>query len=162
MEKKKEKEKRGKKKEKYLNEEEKAKANEDRAALVVNGMNANDMDGRGEGDEDHGTDGFEQVKLVTHVERELGVEEGDGDDDELDGHEVAEDLENDFEHRPFLCLHQAPGARGEDEGIPCGDGERTDEEILVCAQMGGQVEVGREESRDVVRAHRVCSRRTKG
>jgi hypothetical protein len=41
-------------------------------------MDADNVDGRAEGDEDHGNDGFKEVELGTHVERPLCVEERDG------------------------------------------------------------------------------------
>ena len=71
------------------------------------------------------------------------------DDNEFNGHEEPEEVEDDLQHRPLGGLHEPPCARGEDEGVPCSDGERTDEEVLVRAQMGRQVEGGREERRDI-------------
>ena len=71
------------------------------------------------------------------------------DDNEFNGHEEPEEVEDDLQHRPLGGLHEPPCARGEDEGVPCCDGERADEEVLVRAQMGRQVEGGREERRDI-------------
>jgi len=35
-----------------------------------------------------------------------------------------------FEERPFVCLHEPPSARGEDEGVPSSNGEGAHHEIL--------------------------------
>jgi hypothetical protein len=108
-------------------------------------MDAKDVNGGAERDEDHGADRLEQVEFVTHVEGEARVEKGDGDDDEFGGHEVSQDVIDDFEDRPLFRLHQAPGARGEHERVPCGDGERADEKVLVGGEVRREIEVRREE-----------------
>jgi hypothetical protein len=62
----------------HLEEEDGTEAAEDRARLVVDGMDADDVDGRAERDEDHRRYRLKQVELGTHVQRPFRVEEGDG------------------------------------------------------------------------------------
>jgi len=66
------------------------------------------------------------------------------DYDKLNGHEVSEEVEEDLEDGPTWGLEQAPGAGGEDEGIPCGDGECADEEVLVSTEVRREVQRRRE------------------
>ena len=62
-------------------------------------------------------------------------------DDELCGHEEAQGMEENLEGWPAWGSPETPGAGGEDKGVPCCDGEGADKEVLVCAQMRGQVEL---------------------
>ena len=62
-------------------------------------------------------------------------------------------MEDDLKDGPFLGLEEPPGTGTEDKSVPCGDGEGTDEEVLVSGQVGGEVERGREEGRDVGGVH---------
>jgi hypothetical protein len=98
----------------YLNEEEYTESSEDGTTLIINSMNPDDMHGGAKRNKDHRTNRFEQIKLVTHIECEVRIEKGNGDDDEFDGHEVSKDMIDDFEYRPFFRLHQSPGTWGED------------------------------------------------
>jgi hypothetical protein len=75
------------------------------------------------------------------------------DNDKLCRHEESEDMEDDLKDGPFLGLEEPPGAGAEDEGVPCGYCERADEKVFVGGQVGGQVERGREERRNVRGAH---------
>ena len=140
----------------YLDEEKGGETGEDWPALVVDGVDADDMDRGAKSDEDHRADGLKEIELVAHLAGELGVEKGDGDDDKLDGHKIAEDLEDNLEHWPFLGLHQTPGAGRKDERVPCSDGERAHEEILVRAEMGRQVEIWWQKCRNIEPAHGCC------
>ena len=47
---------------------------------------------------------------------------------------------DDFEHGPFLGAQELPGPRGKNEGVPGGDGQRADEEVLVGRQVWGKLE----------------------
>ena len=47
---------------------------------------------------------------------------------------------DDLEHGPFLGAKELPGPRGENEGVPSGDGQRADEKVLVRRQMGRELE----------------------
>jgi hypothetical protein len=52
-------------------------------------------------------------------------------------------MEQYFQDWPsILVFHQSPGTWGEDKCVPCCDGQSTDKEVLVCAQVGRQVKVG--------------------
>ena len=62
----------------HLEQEDSTETTKDGARFVVNGMNADNVDNRTEGDEDHSGDWLKEVELVAHVERELCVEERDG------------------------------------------------------------------------------------
>jgi hypothetical protein len=96
---------------------------------------------------------------LAHLLGEFCVEEGNGDDDELDGHQVAEHLEDNLEDWPFLGLHEPPATWGEDEGVPRCDSKCAYEEILVGTEMRGQIEVCGEQRRDIVSTHCDCRRR---
>src|SRR5258706_11832277 len=62
----------------HLEQEDCTEPTEDGSRLVVDSMNADNMDSRTEGNEDHSGDWLKEVELVAHVERELCVEERDG------------------------------------------------------------------------------------
>ena len=62
------------------------------------------------------------------------------DDSEDDRHEDPDKVVDDFEHRPFLGAKEFPGPRGENEGVPSGDGQGADEEVLVGGQVGWKLE----------------------
>ena len=113
------------------------------------------MDGRADGEQDCSADGLEEEEVVallpdcwlsdaclternrrTHVERPFGVEEGNADDSELNGHERPEEMIRNLEEGPFLGPEEPVRARRENEGVPGCDGKRTDEEVLVCGQVG--------------------------
>jgi hypothetical protein len=61
----------------HLEQEDSTKSTEDGARLVVDCMNAHNVDSGTEGDEDHSRDWLKQVEFVAHLKRELCVEEGD-------------------------------------------------------------------------------------
>ena len=61
-------------------------------------------------------------------------------DRELDGHEDADEVEERLERWPPLGAHELPGAWGEDEGIPSGDSHSADHEVLVRAEVRGQIQ----------------------
>ena len=61
-----------------LSQEHCTETSKDGAGFVVDGMNADNMGGRAKREQNHGADGFKEVKLVAHLERKLGVEEGNG------------------------------------------------------------------------------------
>ena len=65
-------------------------------------------------------------------------------DDELNGHEEPQEVVDDLEDRPSLHPEKLPAPRTENKGVPCRDGQSAHEEILVCREMRGEVEVGRE------------------
>jgi hypothetical protein len=44
-------------------------------------------------------------------------------------------LKDDFKDWPLLRLHQTPTTRGEDESVPCCDGQSANEEVLVSTEM---------------------------
>jgi len=67
----------------------------------------------------------------------------DGEDDR---HEDSDKVVDDFEYRPFLGAKEFPGPWGENEGVPSGDGERADEEVLVGGQVGWKLEGVRKEA----------------
>ena len=71
------------------------------------------------------------------------------DDGELDGHEDPEEMEEDLQWRPLFGTKKTPCARGENEGVPGGDGEGAHEEVLVCREVRGKIEVGREDLGEV-------------
>lgn len=50
-------------------------------------------------------------------------------------------MEENLEGGPAWGSPETPGARGENEGVPCCDGEGADKEVLVCTEMGGEVEL---------------------
>lgn len=58
-------------------------------------------------------------------------------------------MEEDLQRRPFTRAEETPSARRENEGVPSGHGKSADEEVLVGGEMRGQVEVGREDLREV-------------
>lgn len=60
-----------------LNGEEGAHNPQNRLVVVVDGIDTDDVDGRGGSEEDGGGDGFEEEELGAHVQRPLGIEEGD-------------------------------------------------------------------------------------
>ena len=62
------------------------------------------------------------------------------DNSELDRHVESKDVEDDLEWGPFLCAEEPPCPWRQDEGVPCSDGERTDEEVLVSREMRREVE----------------------
>ena len=62
------------------------------------------------------------------------------DYDELQGHEVSEEVEEDLEDGPTWGLEQAPGTGREDEGVPCCHGECANEEVLVSAEVRGEIQ----------------------
>jgi len=66
----------------YLYQENSTETTEDGAGLVVDRMDADNMDRGTEGDEDHSGNWLKEVEAVAHVEGKLGVEEGDGWDRE--------------------------------------------------------------------------------
>lgn len=68
----------------HLEQEDSTKTTEDGARLVVDCMNADDVDSGTEGDEDHRGDWLKEVELFTHIKCELCVEEGDGWDRDRD------------------------------------------------------------------------------
>jgi len=128
-----------------LEEEEDAEEDGDLLGLVVDGADADEVDGGADGDEDARHDRFEEVELLAHFRRPFCVEECDGDDDELNGHQQTEEVKGDLHDGPFLALEELPCARRKDEGVPGSDGQGADEEILVGAEMGREVEVGGKE-----------------
>jgi hypothetical protein len=65
---------------------------------------------------------------------------GRTDDGELDGHQESHDIKQDLKERPFRSFEEPPGAWGENESVPCCDGEGADKEVLVSREMGGEVE----------------------
>ena len=62
------------------------------------------------------------------------------DDSEDNGHEDPDEVVDDFEHGPFLGAEEFPGPWGENEGVPSGDGQGADEEVLVGGQVGWKLE----------------------
>ena len=67
------------------------------------------------------------------------------DNSELDRHVESKDVEDDLERGPFLCAEEPPSPWRQDEGVPCSDGESTDEEVLVSGEMRREVEGGGED-----------------
>jgi len=119
---------------------------QDVAVVVINGLDTNDMDSRGAGEEDSGADGLEEEELLAHILCPLCIKEGDGNDDPLCRHEDAQEVEEDLEGRPSWGAEETPGAGGEHESIPGCDGEGADKEVLVGTEMGREVEGGGESS----------------
>ncbi len=109
--------------------------------VVADGVDADDVDGGGCGEEDGGGDGLKEIEFLALGLGPLCVEEGDGDDDELCGHPEAEEVEEGLEDGPARHAEETPCARGQDERVPGGDGERADKEVLVRAQVRRQVEL---------------------
>lgn len=62
----------------HLEQQDCTKTTEDRARLVVDSMNTDNVDSRTEGHEDHSGHWLKEVELVAHLQRELRVEERDG------------------------------------------------------------------------------------
>lgn len=110
----------------------------------------------GDGHKEGGDDGLKQVEVLatlsvelvspvhhaprcrTDLQRPTGVEEGDGDHRELDGHHKTENMECDFEKWPFLLLEETVCARRENEGVPGSDGQGADHQVLWWGgQFGG-------------------------
>ncbi len=85
--------------------------------------------------------GLKEVEFLALGLGPLCVEKGDGDDDELCGHPEAEEVEEGLEDGPAGHAEETPCARGQDERVPGGDGERADKEVLVRAQVRRQVEL---------------------
>ena len=117
------------------------------------------MDGRADGEQDCSADGLEEEEVVallpdcwlsdaclternrkTHVERPFGVEEGNADDSELNGHKPPEEVVCNLEWWPLGLPEETVRPGGENEGVPCCYGERAHEEVLVRRQMGREVE----------------------
>lgn len=76
-----------------------------------------------------------RLEVEPRVRREIcdGVRgNGRTDYSELDRHVESKDVEDDLEWGPFLCAEEPPCPWRQDEGVPCSDCERTDEEVLVC------------------------------
>lgn len=71
------------------------------------------------------------------------------DNGELYRHEEPKEVEQELQWWPFLSLEEPPGSRGQNQGVPSGDGKRAHEEVLVCRQMRRKIEVGREDLREV-------------
>lgn len=151
-------------------------------ALVIDGVNTDNVDGGGHDQEDGGADGLEQEEVRACLcmllircscsgengwyalpgttwcrrRRHLDTEddqmpchdEGFGqrgkgvltDDCKLDRHVEPQDMEEDLQRRPLRGPEESPGPRGQHQGVPCGDGERADEEVLVGGQVGREVE----------------------
>ena len=55
-------------------------------------------------------------------------------------HKEPDEMIDDLEHGPFLGTKEFPGPRGENESVPGGDGQGTDEEVLVGRQVGRKLE----------------------
>lgn len=53
---------------------------------------------------------------------------------------MPEEVEEDLENGPTWGLEQAPGAGGEDEGVPCGNCKCADKEVLVSAEVGREIQ----------------------
>jgi len=49
-------------------------------------------------------------------------------------------MEENLEDRPALGFEEPPSSRGEYKGVPCRDSEGADEEILVRAEMGREIQ----------------------
>ena len=55
-------------------------------------------------------------------------------------HEDPDKVVDDFKHRPFLGAEELPGPRGENEGVPSGDGQRAHKKVLVGREVGRELE----------------------
>jgi hypothetical protein len=58
---------------------------------------------------------------------------------EFDWHKDTQEVEEDFERWPSFSLPESVGARRENEGIPCGNGECTNKEVFLSGQVGWKV-----------------------
>lgn len=56
------------------------------------------------------------------------------------GHEDPDKVVDDFEHRPLLGAEELPGPRGENEGVPSGDGQRAHKKVLVGREVRWELE----------------------
>ena len=65
-------------------------------------------------------------------------------DDELCRHPDLQEVEKELESGPSRHLPETEGAGGDDEGIPCCDSERANEEVLVRGQVRWEIELVRE------------------
>jgi len=74
------------------------------------------------------------------VPRRRGGRTGRTDDGERNWHKNPDKVVDDFEHGPFLGAKELPGPRGENEGVPGGDGQRAHEEVLVGGQVWWELE----------------------
>ena len=62
------------------------------------------------------------------------------DYDEGYWHEESDKVVDDFEHRPFLGAEEFPSPRGQNKGVPGGDGQRAHEKVLVGGKVGREFE----------------------
>ena len=56
---------------------------------------------------------------------------GHTDDDELDGHQNAEEEKDELEDRPSLCFQELEAPWAQHQGVPCSHRESAHEEVLV-------------------------------
>ena len=55
-------------------------------------------------------------------------------------HEDPDKVVDDFEHGPLLGAEELPGPRGENEGVPSGDGQRTHKKVFVGREVRRELE----------------------
>ena len=84
--------------------------------------------------------------MRTPVDRRGGAGLGRTGDGEANWHKESDEMVDDFERRPFLGAKKLPGPRGENEGVPSGDGQRAYEKILVSREVGRELERVRKEA----------------
>jgi hypothetical protein len=74
------------------------------------------------------------------VKRARGADGRHTDDGELCRHQKTKKEKDGLEHGPALRLEEFPTPRGQNQGVPCSDGEGAHKEVLVCGEVSGKAE----------------------
>jgi hypothetical protein len=104
-----------------LESEKTAHEGENVSVLVVDSMDADDMDGRRSSEEDSSANGFKEIEFLTRIRAQFRVKEGNSDHNELCGHEDAQKVEKNLEGGPAGGFEETPCPRGENKCVPCGN-----------------------------------------